>query len=131
MTLCCSTTCKKRFECAKSDINNIGTYCVEDFSSFGSGTFTDNGCEIEHYCGNLGHYKLFEPIENKRGEHMGNFVKLITCESGDWEILEVNGVEFASGHSIPAYKWLELLREYCGCAIETECISDEEMELRG
>lgn len=61
---------------------------------------------------------------------MGNLVKLITCECGDWEILEVNGIEFASGHSIPAYKWLELLKEYCGCAIKTECISDEEMELR-
>lgn len=65
MTLCCSTTCKKRFECAQSTINNVGTHYVEDFSAFGSGTFTDNGCEIEHCCGSLGHYKLFKPIKNK------------------------------------------------------------------
>ena len=62
-TLCCSTKCEKRFECAKADINNEGTHCVEDFSSFGTGTFTDNGCEIEHWCGEEGNYKMFEPIE--------------------------------------------------------------------
>lgn len=64
-TLCCSTTCEKRFECGRSVINNVGTYYVEDYSSFGSGTFTDNGCEIEHWCGKLGDYKMFEHIANK------------------------------------------------------------------
>ena len=67
-TLCCSLTCEKRFECAKADINNEGTHCVEDYSHFGTGTFTDNGCEIEHWCGKLGDYKMFEPIENKLQE---------------------------------------------------------------
>lgn len=61
-TLCCSITCEKRFECGRADINNIGTYYVEDYSRFGTGTFTDNGCEIEHWCGELGNYKMFEPI---------------------------------------------------------------------
>ena len=64
-TLCCSVTCEKRFECGRADINNIGTYCVEDYSRFGTGTFTDNGCEIEHWCGEEGNYKMFEPIEKK------------------------------------------------------------------
>ena len=61
---------------------------------------------------------------------MQKFVKLTTCESGDWQILEINGQEFFSGHNIPSYNWLELLRKHFGCNIETECISDEEMELR-
>lgn len=62
-TLCCSDTCEKRFECDRSHINHIGTYYVEDYSSFGTGTYTDNGCEIEHWCGKLGEYKMFEPIK--------------------------------------------------------------------
>lgn len=62
-TLCCSNTCEKRFECGMSAINNIGMHCVEDFSSFGSATYTDNGCEIEHCCGEKGDYKMFEPID--------------------------------------------------------------------
>ena len=62
-TLCCSMTCEKRFECAKADINNKGTYCVEDYSSFSTGTCTNNGCKIEYWCGKAGNYKMFEPIK--------------------------------------------------------------------
>ena len=61
---------------------------------------------------------------------MEKFVKLTTCESGDWQILEVDGVEWASGHSILEVDWLGLLSEHFDCQIEMECISDEEMELR-
>ena len=61
---------------------------------------------------------------------MDNFVKLITCESGDWMILEINGVEWASGHRINENDWLGLLSEHLNCQIERACISDEEMELR-
>lgn len=61
---------------------------------------------------------------------MEQFIKLTTCESGDWNILEINGTEFASGHSISEYYWLELLRKHFGCNIEVNCISDEEMESR-
>lgn len=64
-TFCCSMNCKKRFECARADINNKGTHYVEDYSSFGTGTYSDNGCEIEHWCGENGDYKMFEPIEEK------------------------------------------------------------------
>lgn len=63
-TLCCSNKCKRRFECAKADINNEGTHYVEDFYSFGTGTFTDNGCEIEHWCGKFVDYKMFEPVKD-------------------------------------------------------------------
>ena len=61
---------------------------------------------------------------------MEQFVKLTTSESGDWQILEINGTEWASGHSISDVNWLGLLSEHFNCQIESACISDEEMELR-
>ncbi len=61
-TLCCSNSCEKRFECGRADINNVGMHYVEDYSSFGSGHFTDEGCIIESWCGKQGDYKMFEPI---------------------------------------------------------------------
>lgn len=57
-------------------------------------------------------------------------VKVINCESGDWQILEVNGVVWASGHHISEHDWLGLLSEHFDCMIECTCISDEEMEAR-
>ena len=65
-----------------------------------------------------------------RGESMEKFVKLTTSESGDWQILEVDGVEWASGHSISADDWLGLISEHFGGMIDRATISDEEMELR-
>ena len=62
-TLCCSITCEKRYECGRHNTNNIGTYFVEDYSRFGSGMFIDHGCKIEHSCGELGEYKMFETIK--------------------------------------------------------------------
>ena len=64
-TCCCSSHCKKYFDCQLADINNMGTSIVENYHQFGSGTFTDNGCVIEYYCGELGDYKMFESIEDK------------------------------------------------------------------
>lgn len=63
-TLCCSTRCEKRFECGRADINNVGMHYVEDYSSFGSGRYTDEGCIIESWCGEQGDYKMFEPLPN-------------------------------------------------------------------
>lgn len=60
---------------------------------------------------------------------MNPFVKLTRCESGDWEILEINGVIWASGHVITSDDWLGLLNEHFDCQIEATCISDEVMEL--
>jgi hypothetical protein len=68
---------------------------------------------------------------NKTEElNMNKHVKLITCESGDWEVLEVDGKEWASGHSISVHDWLGLLSEHFDAQIECDCISDEEMEMR-
>ena len=61
---------------------------------------------------------------------MEHFVKLTNCESGDWQILEIDGVEWASGHQITEHDWLGLLSEHFDCMIECICISDEEMEAR-
>ena len=63
MKTCCSSHCKKYFDCQLADINNEGMNVVEDYHEWGSGTYTDKGCVIEHYCGELGNYKMFEPIE--------------------------------------------------------------------
>ncbi len=72
-TLCCSMTCEKRFECGRVDINNVGTYFVEDYSSFGSCNYTDDGCEVEHYCGKLANYKMFESIKKRGNDESKRF----------------------------------------------------------
>lgn len=75
-TLCCSTTCEKRTKCARHSMNNTGLYYVENFESYGSGYMTTNGYEIDHWCGKLGDYKMFEPIEE---------ITIIHCRStNEW-----------------------------------------------
>ena len=64
-TCCCSSHCKKYFDCQLADINNEGTNFVNNYHEWGSGIFADEVCVIEHYCGELGDYKMFEPVENK------------------------------------------------------------------
>ena len=61
---------------------------------------------------------------------MEQTITLTTSKSGDWQILEINGTEWASGHSISNVDWLGLLSEHFNCQIEAKCISDEEMEAR-
>ena len=61
-TLCCSTTCEKISECKTHYINNEGNHYIEDWSSFGTCTYTDNGSEVEHLCGKFVNWKMFEPI---------------------------------------------------------------------
>ena len=64
-------------------------------------------------------YKMSKPL-----------IELITCESGDWEVLRVDfGENFeASGHSISNYDWIELL-EKLGYEVEQKEISNEDMEM--
>lgn len=57
-------------------------------------------------------------------------VKITTCDSGDWTIVEIDGKEVASGHNILTYDWKEIIEEYFGINVTEECISDEEMEMR-
>ena len=65
-----------------------------------------------------------------RSEYMEKTITLTTSKSGDWQILEINGIEWASGHSISNVDWLGLLGEHFNCQIEVIWISDEEMEAR-
>ncbi len=55
--------------------------------------------------------------------------KYISCPAGDWNILEIEGVPFDSGHSISTQSWLEVLMTL-GHTVEYEEISDIEMEER-
>lgn len=56
-------------------------------------------------------------------------IEIITCESGDWEILKVDGEEVASGHSLSNQDWIDMLYEHFNMnVVETE-ISDEDMEM--
>ena len=61
---------------------------------------------------------------------MEKTITLTTSKSGDWQILEINGNEWASGHSISNVDWLNLLGEHFNYQIEVIWISDEEMEAR-
>jgi len=56
-------------------------------------------------------------------------IELITCESGDWEILRMNlGEDYESqGHSMSNKEWIYLLK-LLGYEVEEREISDEDME---
>ena len=54
-------------------------------------------------------------------------VEVITCESGDWEVLKYNGEIVFEGHSIPNYEWMSLLKKLYVSTSSKE-ITDEEME---
>jgi hypothetical protein len=60
---CCSTNCKKSSECGLHYFNSFGTHQIEDFSSFGSGSISSEGCWADYWCGSLGDYKMFQPIQ--------------------------------------------------------------------
>ena len=58
--MCCSD-CERMFEYNLHVINHEGMHIVEDYLNWGTGTYTDNGCTIEHWCGELGNWKMFQP----------------------------------------------------------------------
>jgi len=55
-------------------------------------------------------------------------IELITCESGDFEVLQVNlGKDFIrEGHRISNEDWIRLLKEL-GYPVTKKCLSDENM----
>lgn len=60
---CGGTKCSIKDRCKKYN-TPPGEYQYIDYSQFGSGTFTDNGCEFEVYCGDDSKdYKYFEEIK--------------------------------------------------------------------
>lgn len=58
---------------------------------------------------------------------MDNTIGLVTNESGDWEVLLLNGEIYYEGHDIPAFIWLNLITEL-GYVVNTRELTDEEME---
>jgi hypothetical protein len=54
-------------------------------------------------------------------------IEWITCPSGDWEVIKVNGTVVADGHSISPWDIKEMFRSLGHDVIETE-VSDEQME---
>ena len=58
---------------------------------------------------------------------MDNRVELITCETGDWEVLKLNDEIIAEGHSLSNMDWFTLLDKLDVLFGGTE-ISDEDME---
>lgn len=58
---------------------------------------------------------------------MKNTIRLITNESGDWEVLLLNGEVYEEGHSIPNHAWINLIHDL-GHEVSMEDVTDEEME---
>ena len=58
---------------------------------------------------------------------MKNTIRLITNESGDWEVLLLNGEVYEEGHDIPTYTWINLIQDL-GYKASVEEVTDEEME---
>ena len=55
-------------------------------------------------------------------------IKLITCNSGDWEVLKIDGEIFAENHRLSSYDWVRFLNKL-GYKIKEIEISDEDMEM--
>ena len=68
--------------------------------------------------------------EFERREKGTNIIEYITCKSGDWNVLIVNGEIYEEGHEIPDFIWLKLLSEKFNTIIVNTEISDEDMENR-
>ena len=58
---------------------------------------------------------------------MKSIIRLITNESGDWEVLLLNGKVYEEGHDIPKHTWVNLIRDL-GHEANAEEVTDEEME---
>jgi hypothetical protein len=51
-------------------------------------------------------------------------IEVYDCEDGDWTEIRVDGVEFYSGHEIPDFTWIELLRKAGAEVVEEEVSAD-------
>lgn len=104
MTYCNSTQCEKRHLCAKHGMNikEDSDYFAIDYSSYGSGKCTEQGCEIDHWCGELGDYKRFEPIKYTQFDR---FKPMNINELAEW--IDKNGQFDGS----PWMKWFD--ENYC------------------
>lgn len=58
---------------------------------------------------------------------MTNTIKLISCEGGDYSVLEVGDEIIYQGTRIPDFAWIELLNSL-GHEVKEVELTDEEME---
>ena len=65
-------------------------------------------------------------IEQWENDVVKSKIRITTCKSGDWEILECDGYRVSS-HQIMRYDWEKLLR-HLGYEVEEVEVTDEEME---
>jgi len=72
-------------------------------------------------------YTDIEVIMNLEGDIMENRVEVITCQTGDWEVLTLNDEVIAEGHSLSNMDWLTLL-DKLDILFGGREISDEDME---
>lgn len=67
-TYCEGDNCSKKSTCKLHCVDDTGEnecYQYIDYSHYGSGSYTDGKCVIEHWCGNdSNNYPRYEPIEN-------------------------------------------------------------------
>ena len=54
-------------------------------------------------------------------------IEIITCDSGDWEVIKVNNEIYYEGHSTPNDIWVELFEDL-GVNVFKTNLSDEDME---
>ena len=67
--------------------------------------------------------------KDKKGEGISDTIKLVTNESGDWEVLFLNGEIYHEGHNTPTCIWLNLVHEL-GHDVSTKDLTDEEWSKR-
>lgn len=94
-------------------IKEMSTFCGDTFtiSEINGDEYSLSGDEDEFIFTN----EMLLPVHDE--------INFTFC--GDWQILECDGFK-ASGHSISAHDWCDLLR-YLGHDVEEKEISDEEM----
>ena len=55
-------------------------------------------------------------------------IELLTCPSGEWEVLKLDGDLYGSRDSIPNYMWIGLIKELTGIDVIQKEVSDDYME---
>lgn len=53
-------------------------------------------------------------------------IEHITCPSGDYEVVLINGSVDYAGNSIPTFYWIDLLKSF-GFTVRSTEVSDEQM----
>ncbi len=61
-TVCCSSQCERKAECANHAINNEGTNYCEDFYNFGSASLSSEGRKETWWCSALGNWGMFTQV---------------------------------------------------------------------